>query len=139
MRPQVAINVLTIYNNKLFLNDNKELPSKILEHGEIFDKCAARVLNTFSFKFDVDLSSLESRFKFVCSFNNLRKEDNFHRIEIFMLIFINENEISDNTDFYSIEELANGNKEESIQSALQILIFKYKIYSIEDITKLNAP
>lgn len=147
-RPKVglAIFVFNSDTNKFLIGkripDNEYgLPGGKLEFGESFEQCGKRELYE-----ETNLNIDESRFKYLCSYNCIYKEKNFHWVEIFLIVHITKDEeytIHNNEPlkceewmWVNFEEFENN---EEIYFPLKSFFKKFKIQSIQNILGLRAP
>ncbi len=147
-RPQVGVDVF-VFNtdtNKILLGTRQKeskwsLPGGKLEYTETFEICAKRLLlEETNLKIDIN------RFKFLCSFNALNKDEGFHWAAINYILKLTqeeEKEIQNKEDktikgwkWFTFEEVSKMYSDLFIP--LQIFITKYKIDSFEKIVNLKS-
>ena len=150
-RPNVglAIFVLDFTNNKILIGKRMKeklfgLPGGKLEYGESFEECASRELLE-----ETNLNIPENRFKYSCSFNCIKKEIDYHWIEIVMICQINDEEEKhlknnepekcENWIWVNFEEIEKLNKDNNLFIGLNHYLEKYKIDSINKLINLRQP
>jgi len=150
-RPNVGLGIFVFNSstNKFLVGKRiKEkcfgLPGGKLEYGESFEGCAKRELIE-----ETNINLEESRFKYLCSFNCINKELEYHWVEIFMVVHIsteeentivnNEPHKSEDWIWITLEEIENINSKNELFIGLKTFLKKFKIHSIQNIIELRAP
>lgn len=150
-RPKVGLGIFVFNSstNKFLVGKRiKEmcygLPGGKLEYGESFEGCAKRELFE-----ETNINLEESRFKYLCSFNCINKELEYHWVEIFMVVHIsteeektivnNEPHKSEDWIWITLEDVENINSKNELFIGLKTFLKKFKIHSIQNIIELRAP
>ncbi len=150
-RPKIglAIFVLDSTNNKILIGKRMKeklfgLPGGKLEYGESFEECAYRELLE-----ETNLDIPENRFKYSCSFNCIKKEIDYHWVEIIMICQLtkeeeknlrnNEPDKCENWNWVNFEEVEKLNKDNYLFIGLNRYLEKYKIDSIDKLINLRRP
>jgi len=150
-RPKVGLGIFVFNSssNKFLVGKRiKEkcfgLPGGKLEYGETFEGCAQRELQE-----ETNLNIDESRFKYLCSFNCINREIEYHWVEIFMIVHINSeeekyiknNELHKSEDWVwvDLEQIQNINDNNQLFIGLKTFLKKYNIHSLQNIIELRAP
>jgi len=120
------------------------LPGGKLEYGESFEGCAKRELFE-----ETNIELDESRFKYLCSFNCICKELEYHWVVIFMIAHISSDEEktiinkepdkSEDWIWLSFEETQSLNANNQLFMGLKTFLNKFNIHSIQNIIELRAP
>ena len=150
-RPKIglAIFVLDSTNNKILIGKRMKeklfgLPGGKLEYGESFEECANRELLE-----ETNLNIPENRFNYSCSFNCIKKELDYHWVEILMICQItkeeemhlknNEPDKCEDWIWVNFEEIQKLNKDNSLFIALSNYLEKFKIDSLDKLINLRRP
>lgn len=150
-RPNVGLGIFVFNSssNKFLVGKRiKEksfgLPGGKLEYGESFEECAKRELFE-----ETNINIDESRFKYLCSFNCINKELEYHWVEIFMTIHItseeektifnNEPHKSEDWIWLSFDETQSLSASNQLFIGLKTFLKKFNIHSIQNIIELRAP
>ncbi len=150
-RPKVGLGIFVFNSSsnkflvgKRIKEESFGLPGGKLEYGESFEECAKRELFE-----ETNINIDESRFKYLCSFNCINKELEYHWVEIFMTVHItseeektivnNEPHKSEDWIWLSFEEIQSLNASNQIFIGLKTFLKKFNIHSIQNIIELRAP
>ncbi len=150
-RPKVGLGIFVFNSssNKFLIGKriNEKcfgLPGGKLEYGESFEGCAQRELYE-----ETNLNLDENRFKYLCSFNCINRELEYHWVEILMVVHINseeEKEIKNNEpdinvdwSWIDFEQMQNYNNNNHLFVQLVTFLRKFHINSIQNIIELRAP
>ena len=148
-RPGVGIGLFVINTTKTKILIGKRikeglygLPGGKLEHGEEFVPCSIRELKEET---NIEIRD-ESRVEDVCSFNCVNLETKYHWFDVYVRIFLNDDEESSlhNNEPDKCEEWIwftfNDLKEnlENLFYPLQVFLLKYKIANLDDILNLRT-
>lgn len=146
-KPMVGISLL-VFNStqdkfiigKRIKDNLYGLPGGKLEHKENFEECSKRELLEET---NINISD-ESRFQFICSFNCIKKEIDYHWIEIYLKIVLTEDEektlqnlekdLCEDWLFVNYEEF-NKLKNE-LFLPMKVFLKKYNIVNIETLKNL---
>ena len=150
-RPKVGLGIFVFNSssNKFLVGKRiKEkcfgLPGGKLEYGESFEGCGKRELFEET-NIDID----ESRFKYLCSFNCISKELEYHWVEILMIVHLTSaeektiinKEIDKSEDWIwvNLEEVQNFQANNQLFMGLKVFLKKFNIQSLQNIIELRAP
>ncbi len=148
-RPGVGIGIFAIDSTRTKLLIGKRikeqlwgLPGGKLEHGEEFIPSAIRELKEET---NIDIKD-EAKFEYVCSFNCVLKEVNYHWFDIYLRVFLDQNEESqlfnnepdkcERWEWLSLENLLE--KYEDLFYPLKVFLEKFTIKNFDDILSLSS-
>ena len=148
-RPGVGIGIFAVNNAKTKILIGKRIKEKLwglpggkLEHGEEFIESSIREMKEET---NIEIKD-ESKWSVICSFNCVEKEKHYHWFDIYVRVFLNEDEEAqlfnnepdkcEKWEWFSYDDLMQNYN--LLFYPLKIFLTRYKIQSMNDIISLNT-